>query len=245
MALSIALALALALLLAGHYLSRLAGKRHQQHLHELQTALLQRALDLLHNLQKHRGLGAQQDLTSTSQRNALARELDQLWLNWPSASLGIAPLHQDWPRLRRNPADFAAHCSVIDGLLQVIATLETRLHQADNAHVVEGIAQACQGLENLARLRGLSVRAANYSQCPPFLKQQIQQLCLQLEQSPVNTSLQQVLQRLEHELLDSREVRLAPHECFALLTPLIDEHVLHLREPLQAAFSARTPAHQS
>jgi len=243
MALSIALALALALLLAGHFLSQLAGKRHQQHLNELQAALLQRAIDLLQNLQKHRGLGAQQDLPSTSQRNALARQLDQLWLNWPGPSLGLAPLQQDWPRLRRNPADFAAHCQVIDGLLAVIATLETRLHQAGNQHL-EGIAQACHGLENLARLRGLSVRAANYSQCPPNLKQQIQQLCLQLEQSPVGASLQQVLQRLEHELIDSYDVRLAPHECFALLTPLIDEYAQHLRAPLQATFAARAPAQQ-
>lgn len=243
MALSIALALALALLLAGHFLSQLAGKRHQQHLNELQAALLQRAIDLLQNLQKHRGLGAQQDLPSTSQRNALARQLDQLWLNWPGPSLQLAPLQQDWPRLRRKPADFAAHCKVIDGLLQVIATLETRLHQAGNSHV-QGIAQACHGLENLARLRGLSVRAANYSQCPPSLKLQIQQLCLQLEQSPAGTSLQQVLQRLEHELIDSREVRLAPHECFAMLTPLIDEYAQRLRVPLQMAFSAQAPAQQ-
>ncbi|WP_394238557.1 hypothetical protein [Pseudomonas anguilliseptica] len=243
MVLSIALALALALLLAGHFLSQLAGKRHQQHLNELQAELLQRAIELLQTLQKHRGLGAQQDLLSTSQRNVLARQLDQLWLNWPGPSLQLAPLQQDWPRLRRNPADFAAHCQVIDGLLEVIATLESRLHQAGNSQI-EGIAQACHGLENLARLRGLSVRAANYSQSPPSLKQQIQQLCLQLEQSPVGASLQQVLQRLEHELIDSREVRLAPHECFALLTPLIDEYVQQLRAPLQAAFAARAPAGQ-
>lgn len=243
MALSIALALAFALLLAGHCLSQSASKRHQQHLNELQGALLQRAIDLLQSLQKHRGLGAQQDLLGTSQRNALARQLDQLWLNWPGPSLQLAPLQQDWPHLRRNPADFAAHCQLIDGLLEVIAILETRLSQAGNP-LVQGIAMACHGLENLARLRGLSVRAANYSQCPPSLKQQLQQLCLELEQSPVDAPLQQVLQRLEHELIDSREVRLAPHECFALLTPLIDDYAQRLRAPLQAAFSTRAPAKQ-
>jgi len=231
MALSIALALALALLLAGHHLSQLAAKRHQQHLGELQGALLQRAIDLLHSLQKHRGLGAQQDLHSASQRNALARHLDQLWLNWPGPSLQLAPLQEDWPRLRRNPADFAAHCQVIDGLLEVIALLETRLYQAGNLHV-QGVTHACHGLENLARLRGLSVRAANYSQCPQGLKEQIQKLCLALEQSPAAPPLQQVLKRLEDELIDSREVRLAPQECFALLTPLIDECAQRLRGPL-------------
>jgi len=241
MALSIALALALALLIAGHYLSQLAGKRHQQHLDELQGALLQRAIDLLQHLQKHRGLGAQQDLLSTSQRNILARQLDQLWLNWPGPSLQLPPLQQDWPRLRRNPADFAAHCKVMDGLLDVIKTLEIRLYQTGNLQV-QGIGEACQCLENLARLRGLSVRAANYSQCPQNLKTQIQQLCLELQQSPADASLQQVLQRLEHGLIDNREGRLTPHDCFALLTPLIDEYAQRLRAPLQATFTVRAPA---
>ena len=234
MTLSIALALAVALFLAGHYLSKLAGKRHQQHLNALQGALLQRAIDLLQNLQKHRGLGAQQDLRSTSQRNGLARQLDALWLNWPGASLQLAPLQADWPRLRRNPTDFNAHCQVIDGLLDVIATLETRLHQAGNPHL-QGIAQACRALESLARLRGLSVRAANYRQCPQGLKEQIRQLCLELEKQPVDTPLQQVLQRLEHELIDSPRVRLAPQECFDLLTPLVDECAQRLLRPLQTA----------
>lgn len=38
-----------------------------------------------------------------------------------------------------------------------------------------------------------------------------------------------MLQRLEHELIDRRKVRLARHECFALLTPLIDEFIQQLR----------------
>jgi hypothetical protein len=37
MVFSIALALASALLLAGHYLSQLAAKRHEQHLNQLQS----------------------------------------------------------------------------------------------------------------------------------------------------------------------------------------------------------------
>jgi hypothetical protein len=47
-----------------------------------------------------------------------------------------------------------------------------------------GIAEAGHGLENLARLRGLSVCAANYSQCPQNLEKQIEQLCLALEKHP-------------------------------------------------------------
>jgi hypothetical protein len=51
-----------------------------------------------------------------------------------------------------------------------------------------------------------------------------------------------VLQRLEHELIDRRKVRLAQHEYFALLTPLIDEFFQQLRAPLQTTLSAQTPA---
>jgi len=53
-----------------------------------------------------------------------------------------------------------------------------------------------------------------------------------------------VLQRLEHELIDRRKVRLARHECFALLTPLIDEFIQQLRAPLQKTFEAQAPAGQ-
>jgi hypothetical protein len=97
MELSIAVALALALYLLGQWLHRRASQRHYQHLKTLQSTTLQRALELLQHLQKHRGLGAQQDIVSVSQRNAIARQLDQLWLNWPGPSLQLAPLQEDWP----------------------------------------------------------------------------------------------------------------------------------------------------
>ena len=171
MELSIAIALALALYLLGQWLHRRASQRHCQHLGALQSTTLQRALELLQHLQKHRGLGAQQDIVSVSQRNAIARQLDQLWLNWPGPSLQLAPLQEDWPRLRRNPADFAAHCQLIEGLLKVIEQLEERLCLAATSEL-GGLGQACRVLEDLARLRGLAVRATNYKHCPAGLQQQ-------------------------------------------------------------------------
>ena len=222
MELSIALALALALFLLGHWLTRRAARRHRQALGQLQSATLQRSLELLQVLQKHRGLGAQHDIASVSRRNALARQLDQLWLNWPGASLHLAPLQQDWPQLRRNPADFAAHCRVIEALLTAIEQLEDRLCLHDDPQL-RGLGQACRVLEDLARLRGLAVRAANYSRCPAGLQLQMRLLCQRLDDPASAEPLHGLLQRLERELIAAPQVHLSPDDCFALFTPLIDE----------------------
>ncbi len=227
MELSIALALALALFLLGQWLTQRATRRHRQSLSHLQHTTLRRAVELLQALQKHRGLGAQRDLANVSQRNGLARELDQLWLNWPGASLQLAPLQQDWPQLRRNPADFAAHCSLIEGLLTVIEQLEGRL-------CLSGLGQACRSLEDLARLRGLAVRAANYTRCPAGLQMQMRDLCQRFSDPPGTAPLRSLLKRLQSELIEAPQAGLTPSDCFALLTPLIDARMEDLRLSLSS-----------
>ncbi|MEX6501037.1 hypothetical protein [Pseudomonas zhanjiangensis] len=227
MELSITLALALGLLLLGQWLNRLAARRHRVALNKLQSATLQRSLELLQALQKHRGLGAQKDIASVSQRNALARRLDQLWLNWPGASLQVAPLQRDWPQLRRNPADFEAHCRMIEALLTVIEQLAERL----DLHRLE-LAPACRHLEDLARLRGLAMRAANYRRCPAGLELQIRLLCQRLAEPAAEEPLHGMLRQLEQQLAATAQTRLTPGACFALLTPLIDERLQGLRRAL-------------
>jgi hypothetical protein len=185
-------------------------------------------VELLQTLQKHRGLGAQRDLLNVSQRNGLARELDQLWLNWPGASLQLAPLQQDWPQLRRNPADFAAHCCIIEGLLTVIEQLEDRLCLSGHS-TLRGLGQACRGLEDLARLRGLAVRAANYTRCPAGLQMQMRDLCQRFSDPQGTAPLQPLLRRLQSELIEAPQAGLTPSDCFALLTPLIDARIEDLR----------------
>ena len=228
MELSIALALALALFLLGQWLTHRATRRHRQALSQLQHTTLRRAVELLQALQKHRGLGAQRDLLNVSQRNGLARELDQLWLNWPGASLQLPPLHQDWPQLRRNPADFAAHCCLIEGLLTVIEQLEDRLYLSGHP-ALHGLGQACRSLEDLARLRGLAVRAANYTRCPAGLQMQMRDLCQRFSDPQSTAPLQPLLKRLEIELIGAPQAGLKPSDCFALFTPLIDARMQDLR----------------
>ena len=238
MELSIALALAAGLFLLGQWLTRRASRRHRLALTQLEGATLLRTLELLQALQKHRGLGAQQDIASVSQRNALARQLDQLWLNWPGPSLQLAPLQQDWPQLRRNPADFEAHCRMIEALLATVAQLEERLCLRDTP-ALEGLGRACHNLEDLARLRGLAVRAANYQRCPAGLQMQIRMLCQRLDDPAHTEPLHSLLQRLEVELLEASQVRLAPLDCFSLITPLIDDRLQDLQHALKARI---TPA---
>ncbi len=219
-----AVGLGIALLVLGQLLTRRASQLHRATLNELQGQCLQRSLELLRALQKHRGLGAQYDVASVSQRNALARQLDQLWLNWPGESLDLAPLHQQWPRLRMKPADFDAHSQVIGELLQVIEQLEQRL-----PHIgIQGLALACRNLEDLARLRGLAVRAANYDKCPPVLQEQMRKLCLQIAASDGDQQLQALLQRLSSELIEAQATRIGPADCFALLTPAIEQRLQSL-----------------
>lgn len=234
MELSITLALALTLLLLGQWLSRRAARGHRRALAQLQRATLQRSLELLDALQKHRGLGAQQDIASVSQRNTLARRLDQLWLNWPGPGLQLAPLQQDWPQLRRNPGDFEAHCRMIEALLRVIEQLEDRLELS----APNGLGQACRRLEQLARLRGLAVRAANYRRCPAGLELQIRQLCQRLDEPAANEPLHSLLQQLQQQLIAEPRSHLTPGDCFSLLTPLIDERLQGLRRTLAARLLA-------
>lgn len=222
-----ALTLGIALLVLGQLLTRRASQLHRATLEELEGQCLQRSLELLRALQKHRGLGAQHDVVSVSQRNALARQLDQLWLNWPGESLELAPLHQHWPRLRMKPADFDAHSQVIGELLLVIEQLERRLARDG----IRGLALACRNLEDLARLRGLAVRAANYAKCPPVLQEQMRKLCLQIAASDGDQQLQALLEQLRNELIEAQATRIGPAACFALLTPAIEQRLQSL--PLQ------------
>lgn len=220
--------LILTLLALDCWFTHRAKKRQLKANKQADTEIVQRCLDLLQVLQKHRGLGAQQDVDSVTQRDALAQQLDQLWLNWPGASLQLPPLQQHWPQLRRKPADFDAHCRLIEALLEVIEHLEDRLYRQSHPKI-RGLGEACRSLEDLARLRGLAVRAANYERCPPGLQMQLRFLCNRLLDQEQNPSLLALIERLQSDLIESPEVRLPPGDCFALLTPLIEQRLQGIR----------------
>ncbi|WP_457980394.1 hypothetical protein L0Y47_06540 [Ectopseudomonas composti] len=224
----ILLPLLVLLLVLGYWLSHRAEHRQLKASKQADTEIVQRCLDLLQALQRHRGLGAQLDADSVAQRNALAQQLDELWLNWPGASLLLPPLQQHWPQLRRKPTDFDAHCRLIEALLEVIELLEDRLYRQDHFRI-RGLGEACRSLEDLARLRGLATRAANYERCPPGLQMQLRFLCNRLLDQEQDPPLLALIERLQSDLIEPAHVRLTPAECFALLTPLIEQRLLGIR----------------
>lgn len=222
------LTLLVALLTLSYWLTHRAENHQLRASKQADTRIVQRCLDLLQALQQHRGLGAQLDAASVAQRNAQARQLDQLWLDWPGAGMQLPPLQQQWPQLRRKPADFAAHCRLIEALLTVIEQLEDRLYRQHHPRI-RGLGEACRALEDLARLRGLAVRAANYERCPPGLQMQLRFLCKRMLDQEQDSHLLALIERLQSDLIEPAQIRLAPGECFALLTPLIEQRLQGIR----------------
>src|SRR5690606_25805872 len=133
-----------------------------------------------------------------------------------------------WPALRERPQDFNGHSQLIERLLEAIHLLELRLGER-NAQVTRGLGDACRALEDLARLRGLAVRAANHERCPLELQIQMRYLCQRLAGPSCESGVRAVLARLDRELIGASKVSLKPSDCFALLTPIIDERLQGLR----------------
>ncbi|MGH8354473.1 MAG: hypothetical protein ACRERY_13225 [Pseudomonas sp.] len=224
-------ALGAGLLLTATAWLHLARRRRQGARERRHHDALQLALELLQNLQKHRGLGPLKDAPSLHQRAAIAQQLEQLWQRWPSAECRLPALAAAWPALRGNPADFNGHCQLIERLLAAIQLLELRLGE-HHAQVSAALGEACRALEDLGRLRALAVRAANHPRCPLELQIQMRYLCQRLAGPACEQRVREVIGRLERELIGAAKVRLAPTDCFALLTPIIDERLQGLRASL-------------
>ena len=189
----------------------------------LRQALLL-GLDLLQGLQQHRGLGGQITREAQQRCQTLGQSLDQRWREWPYTAQ-----RQAWSALRRDPADFDGHCRLLQDLLGAIQHLE--LHHCALNLTPPSIAARCWELEDLGRLRGLSVRAASHRSCPLEMLIQLQYLHERLlEHAP--RSLHAALEQLQRCLIDTTTVSITPAQCYALLTPLLDERLDAIRRDL-------------
>ena len=181
-------------------------------------------LDLLQGLQQHRGLGGQATREAQQRCQALGHALDQRWREWPYSAQC-----QAWCALRRDPADFDGHCRLLQDLLGAIQHLE--LQRCALSLAPPSIVARCWELEELGRLRGLSVRAATYRSCPLEMLIQLQYLHERLlKQAP--RSLHTALERLQRCLIGTTTVSITPAQCYALLTPLLDERLDAIRRDL-------------
>lgn len=228
MEVSIALTLAACLVLLGNHLSGIAAERHRKRLSATDVQALQHSLEVLQFVQKHRGLGGQPD--AAAQRLEVASHIDRLWQEWKGEENRPA-MRALWQQIRRNPADFEPHCILIEQLLESIHVLELRLVFQGNPQV-SGMCEACRALEDLGRLHGLAVRAANFEKCPLDMQIQMRYLCLRLTDPISGDSLRNLIEHLECNLIDAPRVSLAPAECYALITPIIDERLQGIRHSI-------------
>ena len=226
----IALTLAACLVLLGNHLSRVAAERHRKRLSATDVQALQHSLEVLQFVQKHRGLGGQPDAAAAAQRLEVASHIDRLWQEWKGEENRPA-MRALWQKIRQNPADFEPHCILIEQLLESIHVLELRLVFQGNPQV-SGLCEACRALEDLGRLRGLAVRAANFEKCPLDMQIQMRYLCLRLTDPISGDSLHNLIEHLECNLIDAPRVSLAPAECYALITPIIDERMQSIRHSI-------------
>ena len=226
----IALTLAACLVLLGNHLSRVAAERHRKRLSATDVQALQHSLEILQFVQKHRGLGGQPDAAAAAQRLEVASHIDRLWQEWKGDENRPA-MRALWQQIRQNPADFEPHCILIEQLLESIHVLELRLVFQGNRQV-SGLCEACRALEDLGRLRGLAVRAANFERCPLDMQIQMRYLCLRLTDPISGDSLHNLIEHLECNLIDAPRVSLAPAECYALITPIIDERLQGIRHSI-------------
>lgn len=195
----------------------LADRRRQFRKHEEFRAMLQLGLVIMQGVQRHRALGAQSSAEALHNRQKLEAELEHAWRTWPGSGD-----YRTWQGLLRTPADFDGHCRLLGQLLAHIQHLD--LQRCHLLKLTPEVAERCWQVEELGRLRGLSIRAAAQQQCPLELRIQLQYLhdqLLKVADMPLRTALG----RLSHELLGVQRTTLQPAELYALLTPLIDQRI--------------------
>ncbi|MNG24548.1 hypothetical protein D3C84_1092900 [compost metagenome] len=89
-------------------------------------------------------------------------------------------------------------------------------------------------MEDLGRLRGLSIRAAARPECPLELRIQLQYLHDRLLEG-ADGELRDALGRLAPDLFSTRGLSVPPEQLYSLFTPLIDQRIEALRSSLGLA----------
>jgi hypothetical protein len=218
---------------------------------------LEYVLTLIQGVQKHRGLSGQSSRTALLQREQLAQQLDRQWSDWPVVIGSVLPAADaavSWRGLRAQPTDFNYHCRLIDQLLTALALLERALlavrKNARRAATSESasleLVMRCREIEDLGRVRGLSVRAAGHAACPIEMAVPLRYLCRRLHGGSLqkaDPAVVMALREIQQKLLDGARVSITAERCFELLTPSIDRALDKLRQALPEAGSSTAVTH--
>ncbi|MDH4564409.1 hypothetical protein DM872_02440 [Pseudomonas taiwanensis] len=189
--------------------------------------MLQLGLVLMQGVQRHRALGAQTSADAVHHRRKLEAELERSWRAWTDAGN-----YRAWQRLLLTPEDFDGHCRLLEQLLAHIQHLD--LQRCHLLALTPEVAERCWQVEELGRLRGLSIRAAAQEHCPLELRIQLQYLHDRLLKD-ADMPLRTALGRLSIELLGKQRSTLRPTELYALLTPLIDARIEAIQSGIRPA----------
>ncbi|GLZ86952.1 hypothetical protein Pres01_30030 [Metapseudomonas resinovorans] len=195
----------------------LADRRRQFRKREEIGATLQLGLVLMQGVQRHRALGAQASVEAVHHRRKLEAELEHSWRAWT-----VSEHYRTWQGLLRTPEDFDGHCRLLEQLLAHIQQLD--LQRCHLLALTPEVAERCWQVEELGRLRGLSIRAAAPEHCPLELRIQLQYLHDRLLKD-ADGPLRNALGRVSNELLGVQRTTLQPADLYALLTPLIDARI--------------------
>ncbi|MFC4862044.1 MULTISPECIES: hypothetical protein [unclassified Pseudomonas] len=204
-----------------------ANRRRQYRQQEELRTMLQLGLVLMQGVQRHRALGAQSSGEALHHRQKLAAELEQSWLAWTASGH-----YRTWQGLLRTPEDFDGHCRLLEQLLAHIQHLD--LQRCHLLALTPEVAERCWQVEELGRLRGLSIRAAAQEHCPLELRIQLQYLHDRLLKN-ADVPLRAALGRLSTELMGVQRTALQPTDLYALLTPLIDARIDAIQSGIRPA----------
>lgn len=214
------LAILIALAIPGITLLRAGQQRQQRQVREL-TAKLLLGLELMQGVQRHRALGTQSGSEAICNRQMLEGQLERAWDAWAdSGSLAT------WRGLLRAPEDFDGHCHLLEALLDHIQYLE--LQRCHLLKRTPELADRSWKVEDLGRLRGLSIRAASHPRCPLELQVQLLYLRDRLLVD-ADESLRGALAQVTDKLLNGQRTTIQPAELYSLLTPLIDKRIQAIR----------------
>lgn len=227
-------ALALCIVFSGFFHYR--ARRYLAADDNTSTQLIDDTLALIQLLQKHRGLGAQQSGIAVAQRAQIAREIDHRWRECSAHINNVNYLQEEWTRLKSGHADFEGHSRIIKDLLGFIEILALRVN-GPALDMRMAFAERCRALEDLAKLRGLSARAANYPQCPIELRVTLKYLCKNLQNSELkcnDAALRSALNEINQQMLDAPRTTISSARCFEILTPIIDGALDELRKSIDS-----------
>lgn len=195
--------------------------------------LIDNTLALIQLLQKHRGLGSQQTGAVIAQRAQIAREIDHHWRSCAGPTQELDYLRDQWNDLKNKPGDFDGHSLLIAHLLGFIEIQTSRF--SEHRVAAARIAERCRALEDLARLRGLAMRAAQFQHCPIELRVPLKYLCENINAADAdhrNTTLRVALREISEQLLDTHRTTITPARCFDMLTPIIDNALDEIRSSI-------------